>query len=536
MSQPINSNAEVTLDAANLPYYSSRTTMRFLLGLVCSTLFSFSLSVLAARYTPMRRIILPFIDFVQSVPLVGFMTFTTAFFLNLFPNNTMGMEAAAVFAVFTGQTWNMMLSLYQTIKVVPQDLRDVADSFNYNAWQRFWRLEWPYSAPGFLWNVINSQTAAWFALVASEAIPAAKGGTVLLPGIGSYVSVALRQGSVPGIAWAFIALALNVVLTDQLVFRPLVRYTIRFKNDNTSSRRDGLHRSWLYDCLRASSIAQGAVQPLRAVVRFWLFQLPKAWYALHLHRVTATLARLNQLWATLWYAGLATAGVYVGYKLWTIYPKDSFDVLPWWMLETVSRVLLAIVLSMLLFVPIGVWLARAPRRLAIAQPVVQILAAMPSNIYYPIIAFFVTTRHQSHGWWTIPMIMAGTQWYYLFNTIGGTLAIPNHITDVSRSFGLRGKAWWRLYMLPSIYPYLVTGTIAAVGGAWNAAIAAEVMQWGSQTVHASGLGAYISQAMDRGDEGAVALGCSAMCLMVGIVFVFVWRPLHRFAEHRYRHD
>lgn len=536
MHQPAGDNPEVTLDAANLLYYSSRTTMRFLCGMLWSTLFTLTFAVLAARYAPMRRVILPFVNFMESVPLVGFMTFTTGFFLNLYPDNTMGMEALAIFAVFTGQAWNMMLSVYQTMRVVPEELRDVADSFRYNAWQRFWRLEAPYSAPGFLWNVINSQAAAWFALVASEAIPAANGNTTLLPGVGSYVSVALGHESIKSVLYAIIALALNIIVIDQIVFRPLVRYTIRFKNDDASARKDSLYRSWLYECLLASNIAAFIGQELRAFGDLWLYELPKFWYALGLHRLVTALARLNWLWATIWYFGLAVAGAYFGYQLWELFPKNLFDVLPWWMLETSARVVLAMALSCLLCVPLGIWLASNPKRLTVAQPIAQILAAVPPNIYYPVIAFFVMTRHQSLGWWTIPMIMVGTQWYYLFNAIAGTLAVPNQITEVSRIFHLKGEMWWRLYMLPAIFPYLVTGTISAAGGAWNAAIAAEIVQWGTHTVSTTGLGAYISQATDKGDNAAAALGCAAMCFMVGLCIMFVWQPLYRFAEQKYKYD
>ncbi|MCR1768941.1 ABC transporter permease subunit [Burkholderia glumae] len=536
MHRPASENPAVALAPANLLYYSMRTTMRFLIGMVWSTLFSLVFGVLAARYAPMRRVILPFVNFMESVPLVGFMTFTTGFFLGLYPHNTMGMEALAIFAVFTGQAWNMMLTVYQTMRVVPKELREVADSFRYNAWQRFWRLEWPYSVPGFLWNAINSQAAAWFALVASEAIPAANGDTVLLPGVGSYVSMALDSASYRAVVYALIALVLNIVVIDQFIFRPLVRYTIRFKSDDSAAKRDMQYRSWFYDCLASSRIARSAGELLAQLANAWIFGLPRVWYALRIDCLTRLLARANWLWSTIWYFALTVGCAYGGYQLWQYVPKQDLAIMPWWMLETAARVTLAMLLSCLLFVPLGVWMACHPRRLTWCQPVAQVLAAIPPNIYYPLIALFVITAHRSLGWWTIPMIMVGTQWYYLFNAIAGTLAIPTQITEVSQMFHLKGAMWWRKYMLPAIFPYIVTGTISAAGGAWNAAIAAEIVQWGSHTASTSGLGAFISTTTANGDHAAAALGCTAMCSMVALCIMFVWQPLYRFAERKFRYD
>ncbi|USQ50088.1 ABC transporter permease subunit [Serratia marcescens] len=226
--------------------------MRFLLGMAWSLLFSVVFAVLAARYTPLRRVILPFVNFMESVPLVGFLTFTTVYFLNLYPHSVMGLECTAIFAVFTGQAWNMMLTLYQTLRIVPKELDEAARSFNYNPWQRFWRLEFIYSVPGLLWNAMVSQSAAWFALVASEAIPVGDR-SVELPGVGSYIAEALAQQNVPAILYAIVALAANIVLLDQLVFRPLVRYTARFKYEDVTANRP-LGNPWFYNSLAFSHV------------------------------------------------------------------------------------------------------------------------------------------------------------------------------------------------------------------------------------------------------------------------------------------
>ncbi|MCW6015469.1 ABC transporter permease subunit [Serratia marcescens] len=508
--------------------------MRFLLGMAWSLLFSVVFAVLAARYAPLRRVILPFVNFMESVPLVGFLTFTTVYFLNLYPHSVMGLECTAIFAVFTGQAWNMMLTLYQTLRIVPKELDEAARSFNYNPWQRFWRLEFIYSVPGLLWNAMVSQSAAWFALVASEAIPVGDR-SVELPGVGSYIAEALAQQNVPAILYAIVALAANIVLLDQLVFRPLVRYTARFKYEDVTANR-ALGNPWFYNSLAFSHVGAALGRTLRALADLWLFKLPRLWYALGLHRLFRLAAKGNWLWRSLWYLGVVLACVWFGYQLWEYFPKQYFAMLPEWMLLTTARVAAAMLLSVAIFTPLGVWIGLNPRLVKIFQPIIQILAAIPPNIFYPLIAAFIAIYHQDLGWWAIPMIMLGTQWYVLFNVIAGVSAIPTQITEVSETFGLRRFRWWRYYMLPAIFPYIVTGIISAAGGAWNSAIAAEVIQWGSTTLSATGLGAFISVVTDAGKNPESALGCAAMCTLVALCIIFVWQPLYRIAETKFKYD
>lgn len=524
----------INLDAWNLLYYSLRTSMRFLLGMAWSLLFSVVFAVLAARYAPLRRAILPFVNFMESVPLVGFLTFTTVYFLNLYPHSVMGLECTAIFAVFTGQAWNMMLTLYQTLRIVPKELDEAARSFNYNPWQRFWRLEFIYSVPGLLWNAMVSQSAAWFALVASEAIPVGDR-SVELPGVGSYIAEALAQQNVPAILYAIVALAANIVLLDQLVFRPLVRYTARFKYEDVTANRP-LGNPWFYNSLAFSHVGAALGRTLRTLADLWLFKLPRLWYALGLHRLFRLAAKGNWLWRSLWYLGVVLACVWFGYQLWEYFPKQYFAMLPEWMLLTTARVAAAMLLSVAIFTPLGVWIGMNPRLVKIFQPIIQILAAIPPNIFYPLIAAFIAIYHQDLGWWAIPMIMLGTQWYVLFNVIAGVSAIPTQITEVSETFGLRRLRWWRYYMLPAIFPYIVTGIISAAGGAWNSAIAAEVIQWGSTTLSATGLGAFISVVTDAGKNPESALGCAAMCALVALCIIFIWQPLYRIAETKFKYD
>ncbi|HIE8915822.1 TPA: ABC transporter permease [Klebsiella variicola subsp. variicola] len=523
----------ISLDYHVLPYYTLRTTMRLVIGLFYSMLFSIVFAVLAAKYAPMRRVILPFVNFMESVPLVGFLTFTTAFFLGLYPHSVMGLEGLAIFAVFTAQAWNMMLTLYQTLRVVPNELVEAADAFRYNPWQKFWRLGFIYSFPGLLWNTMVSQSAAWFALIASEMLTVGNGSTNL-PGVGSYIGIALQDGSVPGVIRGVLALIVNIVIFDQLLFRPLVRYAHQFKYEDVSDRK--VPSSWFYHCLSHSMIGHGLEHVCKQFSRFWLFVLPKIWYGLRLHRVFAILGQMNWLWSSLWYLAIVVGCIYYGHQLWLFIPKEYLTSLPGWMGLTAGRVIAAMVLSVIIFTPLGVWICLRPGLVRFFQPIIQVFAAVPANVFYPLIAFMIVAWHQNLGSWTIPMIMLGTQWYVLFNVIAGTSMIPSQMVEASKIFHLRGWLWWTKFTLPAVFPYIVTGVISAAGGAWNTAIAAEVLNWGKITLQTYGLGAFISIASDAGQNPQEALGCLAMCLMVLLCIIFVWQPLYRYAENRFKFD
>lgn len=523
----------LNLDFHVLPYYTLRTTMRLVIGLFYSMLFSIVFAVLAAKYTPMRRVILPFVNFMESVPLVGFLTFTTAFFLGLYPHSVMGLEGLAIFAVFTAQAWNMMLTLYQTLRVVPNELVEATEVFRYNPWQKFWRLEFIYSFPGLLWNTMVSQSAAWFALIASEMLTVGDESTNI-PGVGSYIGIALQDGSLSGVLLGVLALIINIVIFDQLLFRPLVRYAHQFKYEDVSDKK--IPSSWFYQCLNHSTIGQFLGRACKVFSLLWLFILPKAWYRLRIHRLFTFLGQMNWLWSSLWYLTIVVGCIYYGHRLWLFIPKEYMASLPGWMGLTATRVIAAMVLSIIIFTPLGIWIGQRPKLVRFFQPIIQVFAAVPANVFYPLIAFIIVTWHQDLGNWTIPMIMLGTQWYVLFNVIAGASMIPSQMAEASKVFHLHGWLWWTKFTLPAVFPYLVTGIISAAGGAWNTAIAAEVLNWGKTTLQTHGLGAFISLASDAGQNQQEALGCLAMCFMVLLCIIFVWQPMYRYAETHFKFD
>lgn len=522
------------LSPSNLFYFSIRTMFRMIVGMAWSFLFSFVFGILAVKYKTARRVILPLVNFLESVPLLGFLTFTTAWLLGLFPGNVMGAEAVAIFAIFTGQAWNIMLTLYQIMEVIPSDLVNVTDQFKYNAWEKFWRLEFVYSIPGLLWNVIISQTAAWFALVASEQASVAfpKETNLYLPGIGSYIQVALNRADFKSCLWAVFALLINVVILNFLVFQPLVRATYYFKYE-TDVESTTPPKSIIYHLLKKATLTRYFSKAFVKFSHFWIYDLPKVWYFFKLDYLYRLLAKLRHFFKTLWYVSLTIIGVYCSIKLYHFLPHQDFSMIPRLTLYTTLRVTLAMVVAGIIFTPLAIWIANDNRRLSIVQPIGQILGSIPSNVYTPFIVLIISMGFNKLEWWILPLIMVGCQWYFFFNVIAGYLAIPDDIRDVTKLFKLSKWQWWTKFLIPSILPYLITAIINAAGAAWNADIAAESIQWGKKSIDVTGLGQYI--AANDGVKDKSALGTLAMCFVVGLCIAFVWQPLYRAAKQKFHY-
>ncbi|WP_416451596.1 ABC transporter permease subunit [Lactococcus lactis] len=522
------------LSIGNLAYFSMRTMFRMIVGMMWSILFSVICGVLAIKFKTARRIILPMVNFLESVPLLGFMTFTTAFLLGLYPGNVMGAEALAIFAVFTGQAWNIMLSLYQIMEVVPKDLKEVTSQFRYSAWEKFWRLEFVYSIPGLLWNLVISQSAAWFAIVASEQVTVAipKSETLILPGIGSYIQVALDRADFKACGFAVIALIINVVILNFLVFQPLVKATYYYRYDEGTTQGNP-PKSIVYNLVKASNFGKILMKWIQKIKDFWIFKLPRVWYILRINLIFKYLGKVKKYISIIWYILLGYAVVISAIKLYRFLPHEDFSIIPHLMLLTTLRVVLAMLIAAAIFTPLGVWVASNKRRLSFIQPIGQVVGSIPSNVYTPFIVIFISLGYKQLEWWILPLIMVGCQWYYFFNVIAGYLAIPDDIKEVTKIFPLSKFKWWTRYLIPSMFPYLITAIINAAGAAWNADIAAESLQWGKETINVTGLGQYI--AVNDGIKDKSALGTLAMCAVVGLCIIFVWQPLYKYAREKFHY-
>jgi NitT/TauT family transport system permease protein len=520
----------VTLDPGQLPYYALRTTLRMFAALFASTLFTLVVATLAARSRHAGRIIVPALDILQSVPILGFLTFTVTFFMNLFPGNVLGVELASIFAIFTSQAWNMAFSFYQSLRSLPDDLEEVCQGFALGPVRRFLRLDLPYAMPALVWNAMMSMSGGWFFVVASEAITVGNT-TVTLPGIGSYLALAIQHQDFRSVAWAVGMMAMVIIAYDQLFFRPIVAWADRFRFEQTASA--DRPRSWAFDGLRRTRMLPLlfapfgmvgrlllALEPAPRAVRHGPARPPSPW----LERAWRGVAWIAVAAALLWTARYVLASLSLG----DIGAAVGLAVV------TMLRVVILIALASLIWVPLGVMIGLRPRLAEQVQPIAQFLAAFPANVLFPFAVIAIVRFDLAPDIWLSPLMILGAQWYILFNVIAGASAIPTDLREAADMFGVKGWQWWRQVALPGIFPYYVTGALTASGGSWNASIVAEVVVWGSHRLEAHGLGAYIADATTAGDYPRVALGVGVMSLFVLGFNRMIWRPLYAFGERRLR--
>lgn len=524
--------APISLDPANLPEYAARTTLRMLLALVLSLIFTFTYATLAAKSRRAEVLLVPLLDILQSVPILGFISVTVVFFMSLAPGRVLGAEFAAIFAIFTSQAWNMAFCFYQSLRTVPTELVEASRAFRLSPWMRFWRLDVPFAMPQLIWNMMVSMSGSWFFVVASEAISVGNT-TVTLPGMGSYIALAIEKRNLVAVGWAIGAMLAVILLYDQILFRPLVAWADRFRFEEQQGVTPA--RSWMLDVLRRSGVVAMLREPLSIVWRR-SFHLP----ILGASAKTAVVRSAGyERWADRLWTGVVAAAA--AYMLWEfgqfIAASVSLAEVGKAMLlglATLTRVLVLIAIASVIWVPIGVWVGTRPGATRVVQPIAQFLAAFPANVLFPVAVSAIVVLRLNPDIWLSPLMILGTQWYILFNVIAGAAAIPSEMRDCGASLRVRGWLWWRRIALPAVFPYYVTGAITASGGSWNASIVAEVASWGSTRLEAYGLGAYIARATEAGDFHRIVLGIAVMSLFVVVVNRTFWRPLYWYAERKFR--
>lgn len=521
----------ISLDPRSLPADALYTVLRMLAALVASTVFTLGYAWLAANNRYAEKLMVPLLDVLQSVPILGYLSITVTGFIALFPNSLLGLQLAVIFAVWTSQVWNMTFSLYQSLKTVPRDLAEAATLYRLNAWQRFWKLELPYAAPGLLWNAMMSMSGGWFFVVAAEALTVA-GQQVAVPGVGSYIAAAIAAKNLGAIGWAILSMAAVILLYDFLLFRPIVAWADKFRLDNTVST--DAPRSAVLDFLRRTRLTQRLARLPALLWEVTVRVLP----AVPVHPAPP---RVRRGWGDrVFYAGVAVGSLALLVLLLRVLPQDF----GWWQVGhvmllgafTAIKVFVLVAIAALVWVPVGIWVGLRPRWAAVAQPLAQFLAAFPANLLFPLVVVVIVHWHLNVNVFTAPLMILGSQWYILFSVIGGASSLPSDLREAGRNLGLRGWLLWRRLYLPAVFPAFVTGALTASGGAWNASIVAEVVHWGDNSLVADGLGAYITQATQGGHTLQVGLGVGVMALYVIAINRLVWHRLYKIAETRVRLD
>jgi NitT/TauT family transport system permease protein len=528
---PLNAGqaATIHLDPAYLPGYALRTTARMFAALFCSLVFTFTYATLAAKSRRAGLILIPILDILQSVPILGFLSFTVVFFLNLFPGRVVGAELACIFAIFTSQAWNMAFSFYQSLTTLPADLQEASRAFRLSPWQKFWRLDVPFAMPGLVWNTMLSMSGGWFFVVASEAVTVGNH-TFALPGIGSYVALALSQKNLLAIFYAIFAMLIVILLYDQLLFRPLVAWSGKFRFETTAAAASP--DPWMLKLIRQTRLFQAIFDAIGRALGA-LFRLRLAGSSSVQVDEQKTPSRVID---GIWFAMIAALALYAflqifGFISTTLHWSDLGTALLMGF-YTMIRVVVLMAIAALVWVPIGVYIGLRPKATRIAQPIAQFLAAFPANLLFPPFVVAIVYFHVSPNIWLTPLMLIGTQWYILFNVIAGAAAFPGDMREAVANFRIRGWLRWRKVMIPGILPYFVTGALTASGGAWNASIVAEVASWGKTNLVAQGLGAYIAQATSAGDTPRIVLGVAVMSAFVITFNRVLWRPLYAYSSRR----
>lgn len=522
----------VDLNPANLPYYAARSTLRMFIALGASVVFTFAYGYAAAHSRRAERVLIPLLDILQSVPVLGFLSITITGFIALFPGSLLGLEAASIFAIFTSQAWNMAFSFYQSLRTLPQDLVEATAAYGLSPWQRFVQLEVPAGTIGLVWNAMVSFGGGWFFLAASESISVLNQ-SYTLPGIGSYVAAAVKERDMPALWLAVLTMAVTIFVVDQIFWRPVVAWADKFRLEQSASAESP--RSWVYSLIRSSPLTRAFGQLLAPVA----------------DDVSAVLARVTRVQAPrvvklipgpfvdrLYNAvlvGLIAVLLSVGVHLIlsTVGFGEVLRVVGFGA-ETLARVLLLILLATVVWTPIGVAIGFNPRLARVLQPLALFLASFPANFIFPFATLLFIRFHISLNFGSILLMALGAQWYILFNSIAGAASIPTDLREMADDIELRGWRRWRRLIVPGIFSSWVTGAITASGGAWNASIVSEVVSWGTTTLHASGLGAYIAEATTIGDWPRITLGVVIMSIYVVAFNRLLWRRLYALAEKRYR--
>jgi NitT/TauT family transport system permease protein len=522
----------ITLHYDALPAYAAQTILRMFIAMFFSLTVSFLVAPCAAKYLQAEKILIPLIDVLQSVPVLAFLSISITGFIYLFPGSLLGPECAAIFAIFTSQVWNMTLSLYQSLKTVPAELREVTQMFQLSAWQRFWRLEVPWALPGLLWNMMMSMSAGWFFVVAAEAISVAHQ-EILLPGIGSYIAVAIKQANMHAVMAAIVTMFIVIVLYDQLLFRPLIKWAEKFKFEPVSPEEESYSfvLAILSRTRMLSYLGDKFAMALDAIANFF----PKKTQL----NVGAQKKYISwqKYFSAAWNAILFCLGAWLFILAWK-FCQEQFSVAEiihvlLLGVYTSVRVFGLIILCSIIWVPTGVWIGRRPKATNWVQPIAQFFAAFPANLLFPVVVMVIIRFHLNVEVWTTPLMILGSQWYILFNVIAGTAALPKDLYYAIDNLGVRGVLRWKRFILPGIFPYYVTGALTAAGGAWNASIVAEMVSWGNITLKATGLGSYIASYTQAGDFSKQILGTAMMCLFVLLLNRIFWQPLYHLAQKRF---
>ncbi len=528
-------NVVLSMSPRALPRYALYSVVRMGLAYLLSLIFAIGYGYIAAYSRRLEPLLIAVLDILQSIPVLSFLPGVMLAMTALFHTHQLGLELGAIVLIFTGQVWNMAFSFYSSLKSLPRELTEASSVYHFSRVQRLLQLELPYAAIGLIWNSMVSVAGGWFFLMACEMFVLGSR-DFRLPGLGSYLQTAASEGRTGAILWGLAVMIAIIVATDQLIWRPIIAWSDRFKFEQVESERR-VHSPLLH-ILRQSSAAN-------ALGRMSLAPLTERLYRREALRTAARqqvwqTASANRLNTVLRIVAAAIALAVVGYAaLQAMHLLRGVNAVQVSMVlrgagATLLRVIVALALATAWTVPVGVAIGSQPRLARVAQPLAQIAASVPATALFPVLLLLLLKSGAGMGTAAILLMLLGTQWYVLFNVVAGAMAIPGDMKEVAKLFRFSTVQRWRTIILPGIFPFLLTGLITASGGAWNASIIAEYFHLRGQTMQTFGLGEQISAATDSGHFAVLLLATIVMALMVVTINRLVWRPLFRLAESKYK--
>jgi len=537
---PLRPTVDIDLSPWALPQYTLLSLARGCVAYALSLLFTLTYGTVAAYNRRAERVMVPLLDILQGIPVLGFLPGLVLGMVALFPHSNIGLELACIVMIFTGQVWNMTFSFYGSLRTIPTDLREVARVHHFGWWKRFRTLEVPSAAIGLVWNSMMSMAGGWFFLTITEAFTLGEH-DFRLPGIGSYMSVAINRGNVPAMLAAIVAMVTMIVAVDQLVWRPVIAWAQKFKLEETEAA--ATPRSWVLDLLRRSRLLSW----LRGRTTSGLNALRRGPGA---QRARATVASeisdpgLPSPWAprAAAVAGWAIAFLFITFTAWGAFHLltliSQLALRQWLAIVealglTFLRTSAAVVIGAAWAVPVGIWIGLSPRLARIFQPVIQVAAAFPAPMLFPLVTAALLSLRIPFSWGCVGLMLLGAQWYILFNVLAGAMAVPQDLRETVSVYRLRGWAGWRTLYLPGVLPQLVTGLITAAGGAWNASIVSEYIRYKGRTLIAPGLGSLITEATAAADFPLLAAGVLTMALALALLNRVLWKRLYRLADTRF---
>ena len=526
---PMRAAVQIDLGLGALPRYTFFSLCRGFAAFGLSIAFTMVYGYTAARVRGADRIMLPMLDILQSIPVLGFMPGVVLALAGLFPHTNIGLELAAVIMIFTGQVWNMTFSFYHSLRAVPTDLLEAASVYRFGWWRRFTRVELPYSTVGLVWNGMMSMAGGWFFLTINESFRLGDR-DFRLPGVGAYMSEAIDRGDLRGMIAAVGAMIVMIVIVDQLFWRPLVAWSNKFKLEDVGATT--VNESWVLDLLRRTR-TYAWLRRRREELAQRPPKVPAA-IAARPRRPRSPVAGKIAARAAL--AGFVALCVWGGYELIgllaTLAPSEWLGIARAGGL-TLVRTTAAVVLGSLWAIPAGIYIGTNPRAARVLQPIVQIAASFPAPMLFPLVLLALARFHVSLSFGAIVLMMLGTQWYILFNVIAGAMSIPHELKEAAQVYRLTRVQRWKRLLLPAVFPYLVTGWVTAAGGAWNASIVSEYVQVGGSVHTTDGLGALISTSAAGAHFAVLAAGVLAMSALVVAINRTFWKRLYHLAESRY---